>query len=401
MKGYDLITPEGTRDLLFDECVARNTEEEKLRTLFTSYGYSEVITPALEFYDVFNMKARSFRQEVMYKLVDGKGRLMVMRPDSTFPIARITATRLKDSAVPLKLFYSQEIYRCNPKLAGRDDEILQSGIEIIGGDEKRSDLEALSLAAKVLETSESADVRLEIGDNYFYKYLLTKLNIEDDEETVRGFIESKNTPELKNWLCGKVSDDNKKSADLLIALPSLFGGEEVFAKAKTLFEGTELSERLLGLLDTYNAICTLYEKDKITVDLGLVNKAEYYTGIIFRGYIEEYGQAVISGGRYDTLIGSFGGKDLGAIGFAANVNAISAAILKKGDKALAKVADVLVYAKDGYLTEGIRHCDSLIAGGITAQYCTLGNLDSAKEYARSKKIAKIAVVGDTVEEIVL
>ncbi len=401
MKGYDLITPEGTRDLLFDECVARNTEEEKLRTLFTSYGYSEVITPALEFYDVFNMKARSFRQEAMYKLVDGKGRLMVMRPDSTFPIARITATRLKASALPLKLFYSQDIYRCNPKLSGRDDEILQSGIEIIGGDEKRSDLEALSLAAKVLETSESADVRLEIGDNYFYKNLLTKLNIEDEEETVRSFIESKNTPELKNWLSGRVSEDNRKSADLLIALPSLFGGEEVFRKAQQLFDGTELSDRLAGLLDTYNAICALYEKEKITVDLGLVNKAEYYTGIIFRGYIEEYGQAVISGGRYDTLIGSFGACDLPAIGFAANVNAISAAILKKSTEALAKAADVLVYAKDGYLTEGIRHCDSLIENGVTAQYCTLSDLDSAKEYAKSKGISKICVVGEAIEEIVL
>ena len=54
MKSYDLITPEGTRDLLFDECVARKEAEDKLRAVFTAHGYSEVITPALEFYDVFN-----------------------------------------------------------------------------------------------------------------------------------------------------------------------------------------------------------------------------------------------------------------------------------------------------------------------------------------------------------
>ena len=45
MRKYDLITPEGTRDLLFDESVARRTAEEKLRRLFENYGYSEVITP--------------------------------------------------------------------------------------------------------------------------------------------------------------------------------------------------------------------------------------------------------------------------------------------------------------------------------------------------------------------
>ena len=154
MKSYDLITPEGTRDLLFDECVARKEAEDKLRAVFTAHGYSEVITPALEFYDVFNNKTRSFRQEDMYKLTDGKGRLMVMRPDSTMPIARIVATRLRDGVFPLKLFCSQNIYRCNPKMAGRDDEFMQSGVEIIGGDEKRSDLEALSLAC-LLYTSPS------------------------------------------------------------------------------------------------------------------------------------------------------------------------------------------------------------------------------------------------------
>ena len=89
MKRYDLLTPEGTRDQLFDECLAKRTIQEKLRKIFTAYGYSEVITPGLEFYDVFNSKTRYFPPETMYKLVDGKNRLMVMRPDNTMPIARL------------------------------------------------------------------------------------------------------------------------------------------------------------------------------------------------------------------------------------------------------------------------------------------------------------------------
>ena len=51
MKRYDLLTPEGTRDQLFDECIAKRTIQEKLRKIFTAYGYSEVITPGLEFYE--------------------------------------------------------------------------------------------------------------------------------------------------------------------------------------------------------------------------------------------------------------------------------------------------------------------------------------------------------------
>ena len=61
---------------------------------------------------------------------------------------------------------------------------------------------------------------------------------------------------------------------------------EVFDKAEKLFAGTALSDRLTEFKETFDALRKLEAEDKITVDLGLVNKAEYYTGIVFRGYIE-------------------------------------------------------------------------------------------------------------------
>ena len=148
MKRYDLITPEGTKDLLFDECLARREVENINRKIFSGLGYSEVVTPGIEFYDLFNNGARCFPQENFYKLVDSKGRLITLRPDSTIPIARMVATRLKDKKLPIRLFYNQSIFTNNPLLAGRSDEIVQSGIELIGSDSKRADLEVLSIAIK-------------------------------------------------------------------------------------------------------------------------------------------------------------------------------------------------------------------------------------------------------------
>ena len=43
MKRYDLITPEGTRDLLFEGCLARRMVEDRLSKLFEGFGYSEVV----------------------------------------------------------------------------------------------------------------------------------------------------------------------------------------------------------------------------------------------------------------------------------------------------------------------------------------------------------------------
>ena len=124
MKRYDLITPEGTRDLLFDDCLARRQVENKLSKLFEGFGYSEVVTPGIEFYDMFIGSTRNFQQESLYKLVDSKGRLIVMRPDSTIPIARLAATRLKEAELPLRLYYNQSIYENNALLKGRRDEIV-------------------------------------------------------------------------------------------------------------------------------------------------------------------------------------------------------------------------------------------------------------------------------------
>lgn len=116
MSNYNKITPEGTRDSLFEECEAKRRVQNTLSRLFRGRGFDEVMTPGLEFYDVFCSNAAYFPQESMYKLTDSKGRLLVMRPDCTIPIARLTGAKLGGIPRPLRLYYSQEVYRNHPVL---------------------------------------------------------------------------------------------------------------------------------------------------------------------------------------------------------------------------------------------------------------------------------------------
>ena len=172
MKKNDLITPEGTRDLLFNDCLARRAVEQRLAELFGHFGYSEVVTPGIEFYDLFSGSSRHFRQERMYKLTDSKGRLIVIRPDSTIPIARLASTRLASAVLPLRLYYNQAVYENNALLKGRSDEIVQSGIELIGGeDRERADYEAMCLALEALGSFGADDFRFELGDIGYFKEL--------------------------------------------------------------------------------------------------------------------------------------------------------------------------------------------------------------------------------------
>lgn len=392
MKRFDLITPEGTRDLLFEECAAVRAVEIRLQSIFKSKGYSEVVTPGLEFYDVFNMKSRYFPQETMYKLVDNKARLMVVRPDSTMPIARMTATRLREQTLPIRLCYSQSVYRNKPSMRGRSDEIRQTGIELIGSTSRRAEIEVLSNALEVLSSFETDGFRLELGHIGFFKALVNKLGCDSDTvENIRGLIEVKNYPAL-NDLLETLGDS--EAARALRQLPRLFGGEEVFEAAEKLYSGEDGKAVLDELRKTYEIITSLGYKGMITIDLGLVNRMDYYTGTVVKGYIEGCGDAVLSGGRYDKLLSEFG-YDVPAIGFAVNADAVARVEMRKIDFA-PKPCDAVVFGTDGHEGDAAAHCRKLIADGLSAENAVFDTVDEVRAYAVKKGIKRLDIVSDTV-----
>ena len=396
MKNYDLITPEGTKDLLFGESVFRRTIEDTLLKLFKSRGYSEIITPGLEFFDVFNMKSRYFPQENLYKLTDSKGRLIVMRPESTMPIARVVATRLRDAELPLKLCYNQTIYRNESLLKGRSDETVQAGIELIGSEMKMADLEVISAAVDALNAF-GLEFSLELGHIGVFKCLVDRLEADEkDKNYIRKLIQNKNFPALNDFLD---TFGNNSITAALKKLPTLFGGVEVFEKAEELIPDENVKRILDELREIYCDIAEVYGSEgNITVDLGLVNKTDYYTGLIIKGYLKGHGDEVVTGGRYDKLIADFG-YDIPAIGFAVNVNAISKVIEKNGILPSEPAPDVIVFAEEGFEAAAIKQARELREQGFIVENALFTDIESVREYAKEKKICKVVVVDcDSVED---
>ena len=396
MKRYDLITPEGTRDLLFDECLSRRAVEDKFAQIFKTRGYSEVVTTGIEFYDVFNKGSRTVPQEQLYKMVDSKGRLIAMRPDSTIPIARLVATRLKDAKMPLRLYYIQTMYENNALLKGHSDEVVQAGIELIGSDSRKADFEVLSAAMETLTAFEEDKFRLEIGTIGFFKELILKLNVDEQtEEQIRYFILNKNYPAL-NDLLDQIGDSD--AARALKQLPRLFGGEEVFERASKLFSDEKTDKILSDLKYVYNSLSMLGYEGKIIVDLGTVNRIDYYTGIVFRGYLEGLGEPVLLGGRYNKLISEFG-FDAAATGFGINVNAVSSLLLKSENAPKTKVPDAIVFGENENIIKAVAYSNALAKSGITVENSLFDTLEETKEYAVQKGIKKLYVVSEQVNEI--
>ena len=202
MRTYNKVTPEGTKDLLFEECLIHRAVERKLTAVFAARGFHEVVTPGMEFMDVFDPEVSGIAPEIMYKMSDRRGRLIVMRPDSTMPIARLAATRLQKEEKPLRLYYTQRIYRNHPNLTGRSDEVLQAGVELLGAGGKRADLEAICTAVESLSSC-TPDFRLELGHAGFFRAIADGLPITADQrEEIRSLIESKNYAALESLLDG-------------------------------------------------------------------------------------------------------------------------------------------------------------------------------------------------------
>lgn len=395
MKNYDLITPEGTKDLLFGESVVRRKIEDTLLNVFKSRGYSEIITPGLEFFDVFNMKSRYFPQENLYKLTDSKGRLIVMRPDSTMPIARVVATRLRDAELPLKLCYNQTVYRNESLLKGRSDETVQAGIELIGSEMKMADLEVISAAVDALNAF-GLEFSLELGHIGVFKCLVDRLDADEkDKNYIRKLIQNKNFPALNDFLD---TFGNNSITKALKKLPALFGGEEVFEKAEELIPDENVKQILDQLREIYCDISEICGAEgNITVDLGLVNKTDYYTGLIIKGYLKGHGDEVVTGGRYDKLISDFG-YDIPAIGFAVNVNAISKVIEKNGILPSEPSPDIIVFAEEGCEAAAIKQARELREQGFVVENALFDNIEAVREYAKEKKISKVVVVDFDSEE---
>ncbi|MGN0993652.1 MAG: ATP phosphoribosyltransferase regulatory subunit [Butyricicoccus sp.] len=324
-----IATPEGTRDLLFQSARALRSAENAIRGALEDQGYSEIVTPTIEFYDMFNQANPAHDQESMLKVIDRSGRICVVRPDNTTPVARVAATRLDDAALPVRLYYSQKVFRSVSGDHGHKGEFLQIGAELIGADGTEADLDILSAAFAALASTGADSFRIELGHAELYKALVAELGVgEIEAEEIRRLIENKSFAALVDALApyGDVP-----AARVLRAIPQLFGGREVLDEVEKLTGNVRVLGAVAYLRRLYDALSAAGYGESILIDLGLVHEMGYYTGVMFRGYVGGAGAAILSGGRYNGLCAKFG-RDLPAAGFGIDVESVAEAATAAGSE---------------------------------------------------------------------
>lgn len=386
MKNYSKITPEGTKDYLALESRAIRCAEKRLSNLYKSKGYQKVMTPTIEFFDVFNRESSGYSPENLYSLTDSYGRLLVLRPDSTLPIARLASTRLQNATLPLRIYYNQNVFLRQKNLTGRSDESTQSGVELMGVSGIRADLEVIATAVEAIECCTSADFKLEIGHAGFFKDLCNNLNVDDETiSAIYDCVESRNFVSL-NKILDKIGENSV--TDCIRNLPRFFGGLDIIEKAKQIGIGNESLEYLKEL---YIQLEKMGLSDKIIIDLSLVNRTNYYTGIIFKGYLDGSGISVVSGGRYDLLAGEFG-KDMPSTGFGIETGALASVMISRNEVEEDVLPQIIVWGADAYVTNALEYSKTLRSKDI---FCEMSNFMSAEEtveYAKQKGIKTVCII---------
>lgn len=354
-----MSVPQGTYDLLGYQCKVIEKLIKKINKVFYCFGYDEVITPTLEFYDTFNRYENGIKQEKMYKFFDNEGKILVLRADGTIPIARLVATKLRNSNLPLRLRYSSKVFRLNETLVGKKNEFLDCGIEFIGGETFQSDIEVLVVAINALKQGEINEFKIEIGHIDIFNNLWNKSQLDNEyREKLSNLIENKKLVELDELLNKlHISEEYK---NIFRALPWMFGGKEVFAKVREFIRDKDVLESVNYLERIYNGLKFLGYEDYVIFDLGATPKIDYYSGIIFKGYIKGLGSDVLYGGRYDNLIKEYG-KDVKAIGFSININELSKAIDEKTFLEIDEERKIY-YTNNNFL-EKIKEAEELVQDG--------------------------------------
>ncbi len=394
MKDKLLHTPEGVRDIYNSECEVKLMLQKNLHQVLEHYGFRDIQTPSFEYFDIFNQERGTVSSKDMYKFFDREGNTLVLRPDITPSIARCVAKYYREEELPIRLCYIGNTFLNNLGYQGKLKEVTQLGAELLNDDSIEADAEMLALTIDCLLKSGLKEFQLEIGDADFFRSLIEEAGFEDEEEitNLRILIENKNVFGVEEIILSK--DMNQELKNIFLKLPELFGSLEVLDRAKKLTSNVRALKSIERLEQLYE-ILTEYGFDRyISFDLAMLSKYNYYTGIIFNAYTYGTGDAIVTGGRYDNLVGQFG-KEAPAIGLAIVIDQLMLALSRQKLLPIPDAGDTLIIYKKPYRKLAIALTGSFRKDGMNT-ILQLSNIqkpyEEYRQYAKRMNIGGILLI---------
>lgn len=358
-----LHTPEGVRDIYGKEYAKKIAVEEQLHGVIAGYGYEDIQTPTFEFFDVFSREIGTTPSKDLYKFFDKEGNTLVLRPDFTPSMARCAAKYFMEEKRPIRFSYKGNTFTNTSNLQGKLKEVTQMGAEFINDASVEADGEMIAMVVEALKSAGLKEFQVSIGQVEYFKGLCQEAGLDEETELdLRACISGKNffaAQELLNER--KVAQPYRET---LLKVADLFNSMTSLSDARTLVHN-DRSLAAIERLETLDEVLRLYGvQDYVSYDLGMLSKYNYYTGVIFKAYTYGVGNAIVTGGRYNTLLGRFG-KDAPAVGFAIVIDDMMEALSRQRSEVAVKEIQTIYYdpgVKDSF-ARALQEAQSLRQGG--------------------------------------
>ncbi len=338
----EAMLPKGVKDFLPTKAAQIEKIKQTLQQIFHRWAFRPVIPASLEFLHVLERGLGEGLREKTFRFDDRQnGKLVAFSPDITPQVARIVATRMQQAPLPQRLCYCGQVLRHAEQQAGKDREIFQAGVELIGLAGPEADGEMIAMAVECLQALGAKEFTIDIGQVEFFRGVMAELPLSPEQaRRVQSAIGRKDNTSLQEMLQEFDLDEQDRQA--ILALPRLFGGREVLDRAQKVASNRRSQLALDNLRQILEVLEVYGVEQHVTFDLGELRGVDYHTGITFQGFLGGMGQAVCSGGRYDTLTARYG-LPAPATGFAFNLLQLLNAFDQQLEKTAAQYSDVLIF----------------------------------------------------------
>lgn len=307
------LLPAGLADVLPGDAAFEAAMVERVMAVFAAWGYDRVKPPLIEFEDSLLSGPGEAMAAHTFRLMDPVSqRMMGLRADITPQVARIAASRLKNSPRPLRLSYAGQVLRVKGEQMRPERQLGQAGIELVGAASAAADAEVVLLAVDALRQAGVPHLAVDLNLPTLTPAILAAAGIVDRAPLIAA-LDRKDVAAVRQ-LAGK------ETALLEGLLQAIGPAKRALAQLAKLKLPAAAEAQRQRLIEVVGLIQKAAPDLALTIDPTDHRGFEYHTGITFsllgRRVSGEFGR----GGRYVNQAGEE------ATGFTLYLNTVLAAL---------------------------------------------------------------------------
>jgi histidyl-tRNA synthetase len=320
--------PKGTRDFYPEEIVLREHIFASWHKTCQTYGFELFDAPTFEHLEIYTQKSGAEIEKQLYAFEDKAGRRIALRPELTPSLARMVAARGTALKMPLRWYSIPRLFRYEKMQKGRLREFFQLNMDILGSAEITADAELIAAVAAMMHnlSCTADDFAIHVSSRTLLEQLFLSQGVTAEQlPALYALLDRKDKvgQEIFEQDLGTLLGDSGRCSAITSIL-SCKTLQELSAAAHALPAYTQLQE-LFALSRQYGI------EDVVQFDIGIVRGLAYYTGTVFEVFDKRRSmRAIAGGGRYDKLVGLYGGPATPAVGFAAGDVVLADLLMEKG-----------------------------------------------------------------------